>query len=276
MQTVKELLRQAQQKLAANNVAALESELLLAYALQVERTFLYANPESSPNRTQVDIFSRLLQRRLEGEPVAYLLGQQEFWSLALKVTPDTLIPRPETELLVETTLELLSANPCRVADLGTGSGAIALALASVRPNWELLATDISQPALQVAEENREQHQLKNVSFKHGSWLEALDGVLDAIISNPPYLAASDQHLQAGDCRFEPELALTPGVDSLVSFRIISASASKHLKASGWLLFEHGLDQADQLQSILKAAGFVNIQTRKDLAGHDRVTVGQNP
>ncbi len=274
MLSVKELLQQAQLKLSLNNVAALESELLLAHVLEVDRSFFYANPDSEPSWAQVQQFNKLVQRRLAGEPIAYLLGQQEFWSMMFKVSSATLIPRPETELLVETTLELLPTDDCRVADLGTGCGAIALALASARTGWQLHATDISSRALQIAEENRQQHHLENVTLRRGEWLAAVDGKFDAIISNPPYIAANDRHLAIGDCRFEPVIALTPGADSMVSFRSICASAGKYLKAGGWLLFEHGFEQSDQLQCMLIAAGFKNIQTRKDLAGHDRVTIGQ--
>ena len=274
MISVKEMLQQAQLKLKRNNAANVESELLLAHGLEVERSFFYANPDAEPSWAQVQRFDKLLQRRIAGEPIAYLLGQQEFWSMMFMVNSATLIPRPETELLVETTLELLTAYNCRVADLGTGSGAIALALASTRPKWHLLATDISSRALQVAELNRQKHHLENVSFLRGEWLAPLDGLFDAIISNPPYVAANDRHLSTGDCRFEPVIALTPGADSLASFRLISVNAAQYLKPAGWLLFEHGFDQSDQLQCMLMAAGFENIQTCKDLAGHDRVTIGQ--
>ncbi len=274
MNSVKELLKQAQLKLTTSDHASLESELLLAHILEVDRSFFYANPAAEPSWAQVQQFDKLLQRRLAGEPIAYLLGQQEFWSMMFKVNSATLIPRPETELLVETTLELLALENCRVADLGTGCGAIALALASARTDWQLLATDICSRALQVAEENRQQHHLENVTLRRGEWLAAMDGKFDAIISNPPYIDANDRHLATGDCRFEPVIALTPGADGMAAFRLICAGAGEYLNPGAWLLFEHGFDQADQLQCMLMAAGFENIQTRKDLADHDRVTIGQ--
>jgi len=281
MPTVRNILSEARQRLtslpANQSTAALEADLLLAYVLDVERSFFYSNPESEPSWAQLERFNQLLQRRLDGEPVAYLLGQQEFWSLALKVTAATLIPRPETELLVELTLAKLAAtDECRVADLGTGSGAIALALASERPQWQISATDISADALAVAEENRQAHHLENVILLQGEWLAAVQGKFHAIVSNPPYIAADDQHLLAGDVRFEPELALTPGGDGLASFRQISAQASDYLVTGGWILFEHGYDQSDQVQCMLLAAGMENIETVQDLEGKDRVTIGQLP
>lgn len=281
MPTVRDALSEARQRLtslpANQATAALEADLLLAYVLDVERSFFYSNPESEPSWAQLERFNQLLRRRLDGEPIAYLLGQQEFWSLALKVTAATLIPRPETELLVELTLaKLVATDECRVADLGTGSGAIALALASERPGWQISATDISADALVVAEENRQAHHLENVILLQGEWLDAVQGKFHAIVSNPPYIAADDRHLLAGDVRFEPELALTPGGDGLASFRQISARVGDYLVAGGWLLFEHGYDQSDQVQCMLLAAGLENIETVQDLEGKDRVTIGQLP
>ncbi len=289
MPTVREILAEAHQKLAGHadaqlkdqlsnrSSATLEAELLLAQVLDVERSFFYSNPESELSWAQLDRFKLLLQRRLDGEPVAYLLGQQEFWSLALKVSAATLIPRPETELLVELALAKLPANePCRVADLGTGSGAIALALASERASWQVSATDISADALLVAEENRQAHHLENVILCQGEWLAALQGKFHALVSNPPYIAADDEHLSAGDCRFEPSLALTPGGDGMAAFRQISAQAGEYLLPGGLLMFEHGFDQADQVQCMLLAAGMVNINTHQDLEGKDRVTIGYWP
>ncbi|MCF6226185.1 MAG: peptide chain release factor N(5)-glutamine methyltransferase [Xanthomonadales bacterium] len=287
MPSVRDVLIEARQKLSSLQVEAasnssgnastssLDAELLLAEVMQVGRSFFYSDPNAEPSWAQLEDFQQLLQRRLGGEPVAYLLGRQEFWSLVLKVNAATLIPRPETELLVELTLAKLdSTESCRIADLGTGSGAIALALASERPGWQITATDISAEALKVAEENRQAHHLENVILRQGEWLSALQGKFHAVVSNPPYIAAADPHLSSGNIRFEPELALTPGADGLASFRQISAQAGDYLLPGGWLLFEHGFDQADQVQCMLLAAGMDNIETLQDLEGLDRVTIGQ--
>lgn len=287
MPSVRDVLTDARQKLtrqSANpsgnspgnsSTSTLDAELLLAEIMQVGRSFFYSDPDAEPSWAQLERFNQLLQRRLDGEPVAYLLGRQEFWSMVLKVNAATLIPRPETELLVELTLAKLdSKESCRVADLGTGSGAIALALASERPEWQITATDISPDALKVAEENRQAHHLENVILRQGEWLSALQGKFHAVVSNPPYIAAADPHLRSGNIRFEPELALSPGDDGLASFRQISANAGEYLFPGGWLLFEHGFDQADQVQCMLLAAGMENIKTLQDLEGLDRVTIGQ--
>lgn len=286
MPSVRDVLTDARQKLTSQSAnpsdsssckstSTLDAELLLAEIMQVGRSFFYSDPDAEPSWAQLERFNQLLQRRLDGEPVAYLLGRQEFWSMVLKVNAATLIPRPETELLVELTLAKLdSKESCRVADLGTGSGAIALALASERPEWQITATDISPDALKVAEENRQAHHLENVILRQGEWLSALQGKFHAVVSNPPYIAAADPHLRSGNIRFEPTLALTPGDDGLASIRQISAAAGDYLLTGGWLLFEHGFGQADQVQCMLLAAGMENIETLQDLEGLDRVTIGQ--
>lgn len=284
MPSVRDVLKDACHKLTSqaaqlssdnSSVSKLDAELLLVEVMQVGRSFFYSDPEFEPSRAQLERFNQLLQRRLDGEPVAYILGRQEFWSMSLKVNAETLIPRPETELLVELTLAKLNTSEnCRVADLGTGSGAIALALASERPGWQITATDISHEALKVAEENRQTHQLENVTLKQGEWLSALQGKFHAVVSNPPYIAAADPHLRTGNVRFEPTLALSPGADGLASFRQISARVGEYLLPGAWLLFEHGYDQAEQVQSLLLAAGLENIEILQDLEGLDRVTIGQ--
>ncbi|MCF6263245.1 MAG: peptide chain release factor N(5)-glutamine methyltransferase [Xanthomonadales bacterium] len=283
MPIIGDVLRDARHKLVSqtnistgkSSSCALDAELLLAEVMQVGRSFFYSNPDAEPSSAELEDFQQLLQRRLAGEPIAYLLGRQEFWSLDLKVNAATLIPRPETELLVELTLAKLgSSKNCRVADLGTGSGAIALALASERPGWQITATDISSEALKVAAENRQAHYLGNVILRQGEWLSALQGKFHAVVSNPPYIAAADSHLRVGDIRFEPKLALSPGVDGLAAFRQISLGVGEYLITGGWLLFEHGYDQADQVQCMLLAAGLDNVETLQDLEGQDRVTIGQ--
>ena len=254
---------------------ALEAELLLARVLSTSRSFLYAHPEQALPERHANDFRQLLLRRLRGEPVAYLTGEREFWSLPLRVTPEVLIPRVETELLVETALRLLPAHQgLRIADLGCGSGAIALALARERPRAEVHATDISPGAIAVAQDNQARLGITNLSLHLGSWCEPLAGRFELIASNPPYVAERDPHLALGDCRFEPRLALTPGGDGLAALRAIARSAPACLAPGGWLLMEHGLDQGPAVRALLMAEGFAGIETLPDLAGCERVTMGR--
>ncbi len=254
----------------------LEAELLLTEATGWPRTRLVAWPDHPVAPAAHARFDALLARRLAGEPIAYIRGRQEFWSLELHVTPATLIPRPETELLVETALEALLADaPLRIADLGTGSGAIAAALATERPAWQLFATDRSPAALEVARKNLVRLGLRNVALLRAHWSDAFaPGSLDAIVSNPPYVAAGDPHLARGDLRYEPRVALTPGGDGLDAYRAIAADARRCLRPGGWLILEHGYDQGSVLRRILADAGLLAPSTRSDLAGHDRVTLAR--
>ncbi|WP_315388634.1 peptide chain release factor N(5)-glutamine methyltransferase [uncultured Stenotrophomonas sp.] len=255
-----------------------EAELLLLHVLGRERGWLFAHATDVIDPASAAAFASLLQRRLAGEPVAYLLGRWGFWTLDLAVSPDTLIPRPETERLVELALERLpEGTPLRVADLGTGSGAIALALASERPQARVLATDMSAGALAVAAGNARTHQLENVEFREGSWHAPLAGErFDLIASNPPYIASGDPHLARGDLRFEPASALASGDDGLDDIRVIIAGAAAHLRPGGWLLLEHGWDQGDAIRALLEAAGFVEVATAVDLEQRDRVSLGRWP
>ena len=223
----------------------------------------------------------LLNRRVDGEPVAYLIGEQGFWTLNLKVTPATLIPRPETELLVESVLANAQATHAQVADLklldlGTGSGAIALALASEQPGWQVTAVDYSQEALVVAQDNGRNHKLSNVNFLRSDWFSALavSQKFDVIVSNPPYIDERDPHLSQGDVRFEPSTALVAPNNGLADIETIARSAPKFLNANGWLLFEHGYDQGDAAVSLLQQLGFRNVRCVQDFGGRDRVTQGQ--
>ena len=251
------------------------AEILLCHALGVGLPYLYAHPGQAVPPEPGQRFTRLIRRRQGGEPIAYLVGRKAFWTLQLRVTPAVLIPRPETELLVEQALQLLpAALPARVADLGTGSGAIALALACERPHWAIVATDISAAALQVAEQNARDHQLLSVEFRRGSWTTPLDGGFDLIVSNPPYVASDDPHLAQGDCRFEPRTALSPGMDGLEHLRRISREALPALNPGGWLLLEHGYDQGPALTALLGAAGFCDVASIRDLAGHARVALAR--
>lgn len=255
----------------------LEAELLMAHALETSRSFLFAHPEQELPAARLADFRRLLQRRLRGEPMAYLLGHREFWSLQLAVGPEVLVPRAETETLVAAALERLPAKaPVRIADLGTGSGAIALALGHERPAAEVHATDISAPALALARHNAERLGIDNVAFHQGSWCAPLDGRFGLIASNPPYVAEADPHLDSGDCRFEPRLALTPGGDGLAALREIVRTAPERLARGGWLLLEHGHDQGPAVRAMLLAGGFGEVETLVDPGDRERVSGGRWP
>lgn len=254
--------------------ARFEAELLLAHVLGKSRAWLFSWPEFEPDAAQCAAFERLVAARGAGEPVAYLTGHREFWSLDLGITPAVLIPRPETELLVELALARIAlAGEFRVADLGTGSGAIALALARERPRMRIVATDASAAALAVARANAERLGIANVTFAQGHWCAALGAArFDLIVSNPPYIAASDPHLQQGDLRHEPLSALASGVDGLDAIRCICAEAGNHLFAQGGLLLEHGWDQAPRVRDLLIISGFINVHSVRDRNGHERVTL----
>jgi release factor glutamine methyltransferase len=255
--------------------ARLDAELLLSAALDKPRSYLRTWPEHEPGAEQLSAFATMLERRRAGEPVAYILGHQGFWSLDLEVAPHTLIPRPDTELLVETALQLAPAAPRRVLDLGTGTGAIALALASERGGWRVTGVDRIAEAVELAERNRQRLKLTNAGFRLSSWFDALAGErFDLIVSNPPYIATADRHLDEGDVRFEPMSALVAGADGLDDIRQIIDQAPRHLEAGGWLLLEHGYDQAEAVRGLLSAAGFAAVESRRDLGGHERISLGQ--
>ncbi|MFK5735695.1 peptide chain release factor N(5)-glutamine methyltransferase [Pseudomonas urmiensis] len=275
MTIIASLLRNAQ--LPDSPTERLDAELLLAAALGKSRSYLHTWPERIVSSEAAQVFADFLSRRRAGEPVAYILGQQGFWKLDLEVAPHTLIPRPDTELLVETALELLPATPARMLDLGTGTGAIALALASERPAWQVMAVDRIDAAVALAERNRQRLQLNNVHVRTSHWYDALDGErFDLIISNPPYIRAEDPHLVAGDVRFEPSSALVAGQDGLDDLRVIIAQAPGHLLPGGWLLLEHGYDQAADVRELLSQQGFGDVCSRIDLGGHERISLGRLP
>lgn len=258
--------------------AQLDAELLLAFVLDKPRSYLYTWPDKTVSEQQSAAFMALFERRQRGEPVAYLLGRQGFWTLDLQVAEHTLIPRADTELLVEAALQLGDAQSAlQVLDLGTGTGALALALASERAQWALTGVDRIESAVALAQSNQRQLQLSNVTFLHSHWFSALAGQrYDLIISNPPYIADNDPHLQRGDVRFEPLSALVSGPDGLDDLRLIIAQAPAYLSANGWLLLEHGFDQARAVRELLQQAGFVDVSSRRDLSEHERISLGRLP
>ncbi|KAF1686441.1 protein-(glutamine-N5) methyltransferase, release factor-specific [Pseudoxanthomonas broegbernensis] len=255
-----------------------DAEPLLVHALGRDRAWLFAHATDPVATAAATAFQALVERRAGGEPVAYLTGRRGFWTLDLEVSPDTLIPRPETELLVELALERLDPQaPARIADLGTGSGAIALAIASERPLAAVVATDASKAALAVAVRNARAHGLENVWFRRGDWFAALGGErFDMIVSNPPYIAQGDPHLAQGDLRHEPAGALASGTDGLEAIGVIAASAPGHLVPGGWLLLEHGLEQGPAVRGLLAQAGLADVETRRDLERRERATLGRKP
>jgi len=256
----------------------LDAEVLLACSLQKSRTWLVTWPDKELSAADINQFEPLLQRRISGEPIAHITGTREFWSLPLAVTADTLIPRPDTELMIEQILDIYPADAnITLADLGTGSGAIALALAHERPHWEIIATDQSAAALAIAKQNAHNLNLSNITFKLGSWFEPLDNeVFDVIASNPPYIPQADPHLTQGDARFDPITALTSGDDGLDDIRLITAQARSHLKPHGRLFIEHGYDQKPEMLDIFTKNGFTEIQQAHDIANNPRITFATNP
>jgi len=278
--SIKQLLEQARVALSASDSALLDAQVLLAFVLDVDRSYFYTWPEKVLEPVFVTQFNALVARRQLGEPVAYLVGQQEFWSLRLNVSGATLIPRPETELLVELVLDKVTKVDAIGIDLGTGTGAIALALASEQPKWQLLGIDFSEPAVVLARKNQQQLALANAQFIQSSWLTAVDDKYrhrcDFIVSNPPYIDTDDPHLELGDVKFEPKSALVAANNGLQDIIDISQQSCDYLKPDGLLLFEHGFEQGAAVRQILADFGYLSITTDLDLAGLDRVTSGRKP
>jgi len=272
--TIEEFLRLAAQKLEAISPSPrLDAEVLAMHVCGLDRSALITRAHAELEAAQQKELDYLLALRQRGEPIAYLTGTREFWSMALNVSPATLIPRPETELLVEKALALIPAEAAWIiADLGTGTGAVALAVAKERPRCRVIATDFLPAALNVARSNVKKFALTNVELRQGDWFIPLAGEkLDMIVSNPPYVCANDPHLQQGDVRFEPMSALASGADGLDAIRQITAQAQQYLKPGGWLLLEHGFDQADAVAGLLRQQGYRDIVSYRDLSGNYRVT-----
>ncbi len=276
MINIKSALRKASTRLAESSpTAQLDAELLLLHLIKKNRAFLYAHSEQILEPNVYLAFKMLILKRLEGIPIAYLINQREFWSLPLYVTSDTLIPRPETELLIELTLSFLGERSiCSVLELGTGTGAISLALATEKPQWRILASDLSQPALLIAQKNAELHQVQNITFAQSNWFETLPKQrFDLIISNPPYLAEHDPHQYEGDLRFEPKQALLSGTDGLTDLKHIIQASNDYLKPGGLLLLEHGYNQGKAVNHFFLREHYHDVQCWQDAAGLDRVSMG---
>jgi release factor glutamine methyltransferase len=272
--TVNEVLQTALRELQATSpTPRLDAEVLVKHVCSLNRGTLITRGHHVLTDDQLNRLEKLIAQRCHGEPIAYLTGVREFWSLEFTVSPATLIPRPETELLVEKALAHVPPDAeWTIADLGTGCGAIALALAKERPQCRIIATDISPAALDVARSNAAKFGLTHVEFREGNWFEPLaDMKLDMMVSNPPYVRANDPHLEQGDVRFEPEQTLAAGPDGLDAIRQIALSAREHLNPAAWLLFEHGWDQAAAIGQLLHQLGYRNIVCYPDLGGRDRIT-----
>ncbi len=276
MNTLKSLLRDATTRLKRSSpTPQLDAEILFAYALKKQRAFLYAYGDDILADETLERIEALISERLRGVPIAYLVKEREFWSLSFHVTPHTLIPRPETELLIELALNLYGAHEtCSVLELGTGTGAISIALATEKPHWQLITSDQSINALAVAEKNIKRHHVKNITLIHSNWFDQIpDAAFDLIISNPPYLADDDPHQHQGDLRFEPKEALISDENGLSDLNIIIQESIKYLKQDGLLLLEHGYNQRKAVMDKLSLTGYKNVRCWQDTNNNDRVSTG---
>jgi len=271
------LITATQNLIKTSPTPRMDAELLLMHVLNVPRGWLYAHDDATLTDEQLQSFNQSLQQRQQGIPIAYLTGHKEFWSMDLLVNNYTLIPRPETELLVERTLEkLANISNAHILELGTGTGAISLALAHEHPDWQIDAADISMEALELAKENAQRLKITNVTFTHSDWFSAFPALhhYDVVISNPPYIRETDTHLRTEDIRFEPRQALSSGKDGLDAIRHLIDQSPAYLRPNGWLLFEHGYDQTKDIHTLLKLHNYQRIQHWKDINGNDRVSGGQ--
>lgn len=275
MATLTELLQKAEQDMNYSSSARLDAEILLCDVMQFNRSKIYSHPDQPVSDEKLTLFKSRVEQRCQGHPVAYLTGKKEFWSLELAINEDTLIPRPETELLVETALKLVPDDTeCNILDLGTGSGAIAIAIASERPHCNIIATDINTNALAMAKKSAAFHGLTNIQFLVSDWYKNIPSqTFDLIVSNPPYIKQDDEHLSQGDVRFEPKLALIAGTDGMQAINIILELAKTFLASDARLLVEHGYDQKELVRHGFLINGFNQVTTIQDLSGQDRITYG---
>lgn len=277
--TIAQCLQYASELESISDSARLDIELILCHILQKNRTWLFTWPDKNLSDDQQDLFNEYFTRRKSGEPIAHIIGVREFWSLPLAVDNSTLIPRPDTELLVETTLELFAQdNPAQVRhclDLGTGTGAIVLALASEKPHWQLMGVDQSPAAVALAEKNRAHLGFTHVHIQVSDWFAQIPvQQFDMVVSNPPYIDPQDPHLEQGDLRFEPRSALVAKNAGLADIELIINQSRNYLKPGGWLLLEHGYDQAENVRELLRSGEFANVETRRDLGGNERISFGR--
>ncbi len=274
--TIRQAREQAIKELSGRDSATIDAEVLLMHCCTIDRGNLWTQEQQPLTAEQYDKFQQLLQLRHQGYPIAHLTGEKEFWSLPFAISPNSLIPRPETELLVEQALlRIAETSVLSIADLGTGCGNIAAAIGHERPDSKIIATDIDADTLSVARQNFENLGLMNIGCLPGSWCEPLGKRrFNIIVSNPPYIAAGDPHLHQGDVAHEPGLALIAGSDGLSAIRVIIEQARHHLEPGGWLLLEHGFDQQDNVSRLFLQQDYINIQCYRDLSGHPRVTEGQ--
>lgn len=275
--TIGAALKAAEKRLSdSSDSAAIDARALMEHVTGYDHADLIRKDKQPLSDSQQSLFDELVAMRESGAPIAYITGQREFWSMNFLVTPDTLIPRPETEILVEQALlRIPESSDATIADLGTGSGAIALAIAYDRPHASVIATDASHLALETARVNEERLGIGNIELRLGHWLNALgQDQCDVIVSNPPYIQEGDPHLAQGDVRYEPVSALVSGGDGLDAIREIISEATTHLNPGGWLLLEHGYNQGEAVQGLMQSLGFGGVETVGDLAGQDRVTLGQ--
>lgn len=267
-------LRRASELAELSDSARLDVEVILSWVLGKDRSFLFTWPEHQLSCEQLEQFERAFARRKAGEPVAHITGEREFWSLSLLTDASTLIPRPDTECLVELALARLPKTSPRILDLGTGTGAIALALASERADAEVMAVDVVDSAVALARKNAERLQIANIEIKQSHWFSAVNGRFDVIVSNPPYIDADDEHLQQGDVRFEPLSALVAEKQGLADLQLIVEQAPAYLNEGGWLLMEHGWQQGEAVRHLLLEKGYTDVATEQDFGGNDRVSLGR--
>ena len=275
--TIQQALQQARQNLAESSpTAGLDAQVLLTQILQCNTAHLLAWPEKKLNKEQIANYQQLIQQRQQGVPIAHLTGSREFWSLEFSVNDSTLIPRPETETLIEFILDKFSNKKnLKLLDMGTGTGAIAIAIATEKPGWEIFASELSADALKLARDNSDCHQTNNITFIQSNWFNNIKHKdFDIIVSNPPYIANHDPHLLAGDVRFEPQIALSAGITGMDDIEHLCLHAKNHLKKNAWLIVEHGYNQKQLVSDCFAKNGFTQIEQKQDLSGHIRMTAGK--